>query len=820
MGADDWPRVRALFEQVVALPEERRAGALDQGCAGDRALRREVEGLLAADGATRELTRVGAARWAQLVALPAPEALLGRELGGFRLTRVIGRGGVGIVFQAEQEHPRRTVAVKLLAGGAFSADARRRFEYEAQVLARLQHPGVAQVFASGTHLEPADGRELPWIAMERVEAARTLTDYAEAEQLGVAERVELLRAACSAVQHGHRRGVIHRDLKPGNVLVDVAGRVKVIDFGIARVAEEGALTREGTVVGTVQHMAPEQLRGEPVDVRCDVYALGVLLYELVARQLPHDLADKPVPEAYRLLVDTAPAPPSSRRPGLAHELDWICAKALEGDREARYSSVEAFDADLARFLRQEPLVAGPAGAVYRARKFVRRHRVGVAATALVLALAGAGLAAHVAGILRADREHQKMVRLADARHLARLRAGAEALYPAHPHLLSDLDEWLAAARRLEARLPRHREVLDELEARAVTAPAQAGAGWEFAEDTDAWWHAALAELLADFESFFEPGTGLVADVARRRRDAATLVERTLDGPAAQRAWEQACATLADPERSPAYAGLQLAPQLGLVPLGADPDSGLWEFLVELSGAAPQRAPDGRLQLSADAGVVLVLVPAGSFTPFDVEDRAAPLESYEELPLEPRRVDPLFVSKWELTQAQWTRLAGGEPSASSGATHPVERVSWEECDLWLRRAGLALPSVAEWNYAALGGRPGRWWMDPLPSDLAARACFGQRALHLPCGSFPPNPFGLHDMLGNVEEWCSDAHGDGSQRAFRGGAFYDPPEWFRIRSSVSWRQGEDPRSRHSSLGVRAVRPLDREPFVRSPSSTARR
>jgi len=342
----------------------------------------------------------------------AAGVLPGTRIGPYRLVRRIGAGGMGAVFEAEQESPRRTVAVKVLQLGAASPDALRRFRYESELLARLQHPSIAQVLESGTHRAEwgGGGFELPWYAMEHVPGARDLITYADEERLDRRARVELACRFCAAVHHGHQRGVLHRDLKPSNLLVDAEGRPKVIDFGVARALERDGgdaswATRTGDVVGTLAYMSPEQLSGDSavVDVRSDVYSLGVVLFQLLTGRTPHRLADVPLHRAIEI-VSRAPAPrPSSLDTTVPAELDWIVLQALEHDLERRYGSAEELARDLRRFLAHEPVTAGAPSAVYRARKFVRRNRIAVAAGAVVAAALIAGAAFANLGRLRAER---------------------------------------------------------------------------------------------------------------------------------------------------------------------------------------------------------------------------------------------------------------------------------------------------------------------------------------------------------------------------------------------------------------------------------
>lgn len=328
---------------------------------------------------------------------------------GHRLVAPLASGGSGIVFVAEQLKPRRQVAIKLLRHGVPHPADRRRFEFEAELLARMSHPGIAAVHAAGLLPEAHGGS--PWISMELVEGARRIDEWCRERALDDAKRVELVISVADAVQHAHRNGAIHRDLKPGNVLVDADGRPRVIDFGIAIASgeavggsdrrpapedETGAGTMTGTWVGTPGYMSPEQLTlgRREVDARADVFGLGVILYELLTGSLPHDLADKPLHEMMRVVVETDPVPPREHRPSLDADLEQVVLKAIRRERDQRYGSIPEFAADLRRWSRKEPVLARPPTATYRARKFVQRHRVPVTASVLATAaLLGTSIAA-------------------------------------------------------------------------------------------------------------------------------------------------------------------------------------------------------------------------------------------------------------------------------------------------------------------------------------------------------------------------------------------------------------------------------------------
>lgn len=302
---------------------------------------------------------------------------------------------MGIVFRAQQRQPSRTVALKIIRPGLVGMSTLRRFGLESDMLARLEHPGIARMYESGTL--QVNGVPQPFFAMELVEGI-PITEYVRNHMLGAEARVELIIKVAEAVNHAHARGIIHRDIKPANILVDDSGHPRVLDFGVARNvdASKQLQTIEGDVgqiVGTLPYMSPEQASGdhELVDVRADVYSLGVVAYEVLTGRLPLDLPPDNLLESIRTIVDTPPGLPSRYAPSCRGDLETIILKALEKEPEQRYPGALHFANDLSRFLADQPIEARPQTTLYHLRKFARRNRTLVAGSAAILMLLVAGV---------------------------------------------------------------------------------------------------------------------------------------------------------------------------------------------------------------------------------------------------------------------------------------------------------------------------------------------------------------------------------------------------------------------------------------------
>jgi len=407
-------RLRRLVCDASLLRREERERFLETSCAGDAQLLAEARELC--DSADRDDGFLAPPSAQSLVALleadPTAALVTGVEVGGFSIVRLLGSGGMGTVFEAEQRDPRRRVALKILRSGVSEPESVRRFRREAILLGRLRHPSIAQIYASGVHVLHSGGKriELPYLAMEYVEGARPLLLYAREQDLAPKGRLALFLEVCDAVQHGHSKGIIHRDLKPDNLLVDEHGRPKVIDFGVAHVTEadaeqESSLTRTGTILGTLAYMSPEQLAGDfgGVDARSDVWSLGVVLYRLCTGSLPFGEEPRPIHTLARAVQDEAPRRPSSVDPAIPKDLELVILKCLEKDPSRRYESAGALRADLAHFLAGEAITARPPSRAYQVRVFARRHRVLVGAVALVFVATAAAAVVSAASALRAAR---------------------------------------------------------------------------------------------------------------------------------------------------------------------------------------------------------------------------------------------------------------------------------------------------------------------------------------------------------------------------------------------------------------------------------
>ncbi len=393
MDSGRWNLIQELFHQAAAREGAEREVFLREACGGDLALADAVVAMLNAEAAGPTLLDRSLPEVAHRLLDSAAPGLPAQQFGPYRLVRLLGEGGMGVVYLAEREDLGSVAAVKVLRDAWLSPSRRDRFLSEQRMLAQLAHPAIARLFDADTL---ADGT--PWFAMEYVEGL-PITEHVRSAACPIPERLRLFRAVCEAVQHAHRHLVVHRDLKPSNMLITGEGAVKLLDFGIAKQLDEaeqaGDLTRTGLRFMTPAYAAPEQVRGRPTGVHTDVYALGVLLYELLTGQLPIDVSNRTPAEAASLVADVEPERPSlvARRTGASRaawaDLDVLCLTAMRKDPSRRYRSVDALLRDVEHYLAGEPLEARPDALSYRTGKFVRRHwRPLLATAAAMIALVG------------------------------------------------------------------------------------------------------------------------------------------------------------------------------------------------------------------------------------------------------------------------------------------------------------------------------------------------------------------------------------------------------------------------------------------------
>ncbi|MFT7670802.1 MAG: sulfatase activating formylglycine-generating enzyme [Planctomycetota bacterium] len=940
----------------------------------------------------------------------------GTIIGDFKLLSMIGQGGMGQVWEAEQlSLGGRRIAVKFMRSGLITGKQGAYFERESRAVARLSHPGIVTIYGAGD----TDG--IAWIAMELVEGTWTLRDMLDElaleEDLPADHELRVARFAqslASAVHAAHEKGVIHRDLKPQNVLVDEKGQPKLTDFGLAQIVGESALSETGDFAGTYFYISPEQVAAKRmgIDHRSDIFSLGVMLYEMVALVRPfqgestHQIAQQ--------ILTKRPIDLRTVRSRMPEDLVVIIEKALEKDRDLRFSSMQELADDLQRFLTNQPILAKPATPLQRALKWCQRNParavasvVGSMAAVILVVVSIIGVKAtaerdELEEAMRGDRFVTLSVEFDD------LIEDARELGQHSPVFVEPIQSWLSDAQALlderdalaefrnsirgfalplteaqrladvashpqrvrlegaQAELEAKRKVLAIRRGTQEPEPFNAGdhdsmpadnlmasawlrftagddetardLGYEALESGDSvatsiesdyerlekaiehasspkglaeaeldiealqqeinelellvnerrtwtfplteeglrnrWLNHEVTDLLSRIVDLEDPETGILVAGTRSLEWGWSMPDRLAfateidagfaSGGKYDLRWQQALPAIND-----TYPGLDLAVQIGLVPVGENEESGCWEFWHVQSGTEPKRNLAGRFSIDGGSGLVFALLPRDQFwMGSQGEDSAGRNFSSQaqpnELPVHQVKLSAFFLSKHEMTQGQWLRITGENPSRYSNAAfaldssatpgsvaiagpftmaHPVEQVSWVESTKLLAQLGLILPSEAQWEYGARAGTDTIWWtgsdrnslVEERAINLADKSAMAQDQtwsaiddwpelddkfpFHAPVDTYEPNQFGLHSVHGNLREWCADVFdrgyyelspafdplnesGTSTNRSLRGGGFTG-----NSHTSGSASRAEFDKDSHSNLiGIRPARAID--------------
>lgn len=747
---------RFASDEAAAGPRDAAAYAAEFPAAADR-----IAAFFAPAAATE------ADRADDATAADAP-AFGGPRIGRFVVERELGRGGQGTVYLAYDPALGRRVAVKTLA--AVAPEDVLRFKREAEVASRFEHPGLCPLYEVGEHagapffaMRYVEGRSLEAALAEdaeRLRAARGAGATRHA-RLVFARAAEVVAAIARALHHAHERGVVHRDVKPGNVVLTADDRPVVLDFGIARPTAGGSdLTRTGAFLGTPAYMAPERLSplADADGPQVDVYALGVVLYRWLAGRLPF-LGDSPEALYKAALFD---APPDLRRcdPPVPADLAAVVAVAMAREPRERYATAADFADDLERWLRGEKVRARPGGVWSALRRFVRRRRAAVLAAVVV-----------VAAVVPSALLFRKSGRVFDEAALLELAAEVDALGGRSDQAWGDD---AAAAARIDAELkfcdglvadaPRLVARRDELAQATRARPDDAAALASLTR---------IAALTTEVERLAasRPSESFRASLGLRRRYLAARDELAA-GPV-RAAWDRAVDEIADVVRRPLYGGLRLSPDFGLLPLGWNAEGAfefedLWTVEPPADGpwlGARGLAANGFVARDPRGGVVLVLVPGGVLR-------------------DGTTVAPFLLAKDELDQERRARIGARDPQFGDVDDFPPQfrRVPSKigSAPEWTRfetRLRLRLPTEVEWERAARGGGAGPWPWGPDPA--AGRE-------HAVCAALEPdevgrrkaNGYGLRDVAGNFAEWCRASSAPDAAFVLRGGSFLDALDACRI------------------------------------------
>ena len=461
-------QLRELFIAACDLPKSEQKQFVEENCV-DPELKSELRKLLDSDLQESGLLSDGkTTNGLKFEIDTVVEAELPSHIGQYEVKSLLGEGGMGVVYLARQQNPSRDVAIKVIRSSMTSPELLHRFELESEFLGKLKHQGIVSVFEAGLYDQGPGEATRPFLAMEYVEG-QPLRRFILKETPSVHDRLRLLIQICDAIHHAHQRGIIHRDLKPGNILVKANGQPVILDFGVARAIDadfekSAKRTRAGQLIGTLAYMSPEQVNGKSsdVDIRSDIYSLGVIGYELLVGELPYSISQSKFLEAARVISEETPVQLSTRDRKFRGDLNTVILKAIEKDSERRYQSAAQFKDDLQRFLDREPVMARPATAFYQLRRFAMRNKTLVAGIVLSLSLLIAGIVGTTMGMISAQRETARRVSINEfmndfllmddpasgnadikmSEALAKAAAGSPERFGEHPELQAEVDMML------------------------------------------------------------------------------------------------------------------------------------------------------------------------------------------------------------------------------------------------------------------------------------------------------------------------------------------------------------------------------------------
>jgi serine/threonine protein kinase/formylglycine-generating enzyme required for sulfatase activity len=747
----------------------------------------------------------------------------GQRIGDYSLISVLGRGGQGTVYAATDIRTQEKVALKVLhyVAKAPSAELQRVLR-EVDLLSEVHHPCIGQYRESGVVGDVA------FLVMELIDgvplsrhlrsAPGTIPYEVGGPEVHLTRILRAMADVASALEEAHSRGIIHRDVKPENIMIRQDGTCVLLDFGLARALDgTGTETTAGILVGTPAYLAPEQVRFGSIksSAASDVYSLAVTLYEWITGVQPFQGATRD--DVLRAIL-TDPLPPVRMRcPHAPLALEWVLQKATEKEPHRRYARARDFAEDLAHVIDGTQVCARPKGWLRQVAEAAKRHplRSGALVMGLVTLLVSLAFWAQAQSALA---EYDLV---ASAQRIETLVDEAGELWPAQEHMIPRLESWISRAEALQENLPEYEDRLKQMRSRMTritgeSVPRLGGrtpiiegsdggrlviseeSRWVSEDDGVQFRHDRLEQAVAGLRQLSPEGKqgGLLTQVRSRLEAARTVRKRSVDDTRDR--WRSVCEAIA---MDPRYGGFRLTPQVGLIPLGQNSRSGLHEFLdvftstdSALSEALLVTDPSTR-PMNSDSGVVFVLIPGGAFfmgaAPSKAESvhEGEPVDShaeYTESPVTRVELAPFFLSKYELHQGAWCRLTGFDPSFWSEYAQvlqsnldrdgrPLENVTWIEANDWVRKAGWTLPSEAQWEYAARAGTRTPWPTGEARESIQHHANVAGREFFLAkaqvsrilheawddgfeapwrVGTGRPSAFGLCDMMGNVAEWVAD------------------------------------------------------------------